>query len=135
MATQTKKPPALTKLSFELYDGRSFEFETRTYMSAGDRVAWERRFGLSFSDLMEAGRGVANAVKDAGDERPDLTGLDLGDLHEEWIQFFAWRCAAREVPDLASMSFDDFVENLSEYDMDEEAPLGPVPTEEAAPTA
>lgn len=98
------KPAEPTKISFSLLDGREFGFETRTHMCPADRYEFERRFQISAGQL-------AQIADEAGEG-------DTSGMQETWIMFFAWRCAVREVREVAQMGFEDFASQLAAYDTD-----------------
>jgi hypothetical protein len=112
-----------TTIKLEFLGGDVLEFETNMFMCAADRVAFERRFGVTVGQLAEiTGSGPGGAV-------------DLGRLREEWILFFAWRCANRS-PGGDQGPFDAWIElvagvELADIDPDGRAETAVDPT---APT-
>jgi hypothetical protein len=108
-------PQQETEIHFDLLDGTHHEFTTRTFMCAADRVAWERQFGLKSSAMI---RGAAGAER--YETTKDLADLADSGLDEEWLMFFAWRCAVRDL-DGFTMGWQEFSEQLAEYDLPQEA--------------
>lgn len=91
-----------------------------------DRVAFERRFGISATVLQRLGE----LFDDDGSLRP---GADPSELREEWMAFLAWRMLHRA--GAAPGEFEPWLENVSEVELREakEEDVTLVPTETAAP--
>ncbi len=91
------------RVTAAMLDGRSFEHEG-LFAPLADRVAFERRFGVSATVL---GR-VAAMFDEEGNLQPDA---DPAGLKEEWVAFLVWRVLARKNALGAEVgSFEDFLE-------------------------
>lgn len=92
-----------------------------------DRVAFERRFGISATVLQRLGE----MFDDDGNLKP---GADPAELREEWMAFLAWRMLHRA--GVVALEFEPWLENVAEVELresKEEEDLALVPTETAAP--
>lgn len=103
------------KVRLTLTDDRVVDFETARWAIPADRIEFERRYGMSSQKI----------------------SADKANAKEEWALFFIFRAAAREVPEFASMAFDDWIELLEDYEYvgeEEEVVESVPPTVEGAPT-
>ncbi len=86
----------IRQVTVRMLDGTE-HVATGSYMGLADRVAMERRFGISFTDLWERGED--------GESHPGPAYKD------EIAAFFCWRLFSRNG---YGGSFDDFVEACEE---------------------
>jgi hypothetical protein len=120
-------------------DGSVQTFETDTYMSLGDRIAFERRFGVPAAKVSLAAKRIEGQLDD-GELRPDADP-EAFELREEWLTYFAWRAAQRAFEE-SLPDFDVWVETLADWapspesatDEEREVALA-VPTTGGAPSA
>lgn len=110
-----------TRITARFIDGETAEFTTRLYMCFGDRVAFERKYGVSSGTIAAHAakmKGQVETNADGEEElREDADPEVMGGLKDEWLAYFGWRCIVRDVPNQASIGFEDFLENLEELDM------------------
>jgi hypothetical protein len=120
-------------------DGSMQTFDTDTYMSLGDRIAFERLFGVPAAKVSLAAKRIEGQLDD-GQLRSDADP-EAFELREEWLTYFAWRAAQRAFAG-SLPEFDAWVETLADWtpspetaeDEDLEAALA-VPTTGGAPSA
>lgn len=123
---------SVTNIHVELLDepdlpekirGKSFDCSSTTHMCQADRYAFERYFKLGggvlvgLSDLfVEKTDAAGKPVLDGkGDPKVVVAeGRDGGEFHELHLGFFGWRALRREIPELASVSFELFSESVAE---------------------
>jgi hypothetical protein len=110
-------------------DGLVENFETDTYMSLGDRIAFERRFGVPAAKVSLAAKRIEGQLDD-GELRADADP-DAFELREEWLTYFAWRAAQRDLGSLPE--FDAWVETLADWTPGSEDARGAEEEEEVAP--
>jgi hypothetical protein len=130
-----------TIIDITLLDERTLRVTTRSFMCAADRVAFERHFQISSTELMRASAAAKalGELTSASDGAEDgaleaataAVGDQAGGLRETWMLFFCWRAATRGAAEaLGSMSFEDFCEQVADYDITEgNEPAAADPTE------
>jgi hypothetical protein len=119
------------KISLTFTDGTEAEFETRTYMSLGDRIAFERRFGVTAATVGAAAERLRAHVDADGQLSADTSPEALGELREEWLLYFVWRAACRAIGPLPE--FDVWADALAEWSLEDEGTDAAGPTRSGAP--
>jgi hypothetical protein len=81
------------KIHFRFLDEHVVDCESTTFMATADRVALERRWTKSFTQI----------------ENPT----------EEQVVFFLWRAAQRVNEEIKGLDFDELIDSLDSYDYDD----------------
>ena len=113
------------KIALTYTDGTSNEFVTNTYLSLGDRIAFERRFGISAAKMSMAAERLRSLVGEDGELAQDADPVAFEELREEWLIYFVWRAAQREIGPLPD--FETWVDTLADWNLDQDTDV-PVPT-------
>lgn len=107
-----------SRITLTRLDGSEIAFDTRTFMCLADRVAFERHFQSSSAAM--------TALKDKFDDSgKPLPGADLSDLREEHLAFLVWLAAVRSNDSGVVGPFEDFVMDLEDFDVKEDAEADP----------